>query len=132
MGCKQFAAQSTLGLLKVGKLQLYANACGANPRGYKQDVGVGRDVDPSDSLPQCGWELVDPLVNTWELVDPLVNTRELVDPLVYTRELFDPLVNTRELFDPLVNTRELVDPLVNTPPANESSRPRDVTQIICV
>ena len=30
----------------------------------KQHVGVGRDVDPSDSLPQFGRELVDPLVNT--------------------------------------------------------------------
>ena len=29
----------------------------------KQHVGAGRDVDPSDSLPQCGRELVDPLIN---------------------------------------------------------------------
>ena len=29
-----------------------------------QHTGRGRDVDPSDSSPQCGRELVDPLVNT--------------------------------------------------------------------
>ena len=46
------------------------------------------------SSPQCGRELVDPLVNTGELVDPLVNTRELVDPLANTQELVDPIVNT--------------------------------------
>ena len=49
-----------------------------------QQTGPGREVDPSDSSPQCGQELVDPLVNTRDLVDPLVNTRELVDPLVNT------------------------------------------------
>ena len=62
------------------------------PPGDSRIVGLD-----GDSSPQCGRELVDPLVDTRELVDPLVNTRELVDPLVNKRELVDPLVNTRGL-----------------------------------
>ena len=56
-----------LNLHKVEKFQLYANASGANPRGHQsanRTWAWGPSLTPSASLPQCGRELVDPLVNT--------------------------------------------------------------------